>query len=250
MKTVSIINEKGGVGKTATAQALGDALRADGKMVLYIDLDAQASLTYTMRASEKQAGAFEILQDPKAILDGIQTTPQGADIIAGSRRLAQAGDVLTDSKRAYRLKEALQAIKKKYDFCIIDTPPHLGILTINALTASDGAIITAQPDALSKRGLEQLAQTIKGVKKHSKGLKIYGIVLTRFDRRKTLHKQAAEGIAGKAEQLGTKLYKTFIREGVAVQEAQTMRQSLFEYAPRSNAAKDYTALIKEIKGDF
>ena len=250
MKTITITNEKGGTGKTATAQAIGDGLTAAGYKVLFIDLDAQGSLSYILRADEGQAGAFEVLEDPQTIRDAIQTTAQGADIIAGSRRLAQAADLLTDEDRAYKLKEALQTIKKKYDYCIIDTPPALGIHTINALTASDGAIITAQPDILSKRGLEQLAHTIAGVKARNKKLKIYGIVLTKYDRRKTLHRQAAEGIRRKAEQLGTKVYESTIREGVAVQEAQTVRKSLFDYAPRSNAAKDYAALIEEIKGDL
>ena len=250
MKTITFTNEKGGTGKTATAQAIGDGLTAAKAKVLFIDLDAQGSLSYILRADEGQPGAFDVLKDPQAIRDAIQTTPQGADIIRGQRSLATAGDILTDSNRAFHLKEALQIIKKQYDFCIIDTPPELGIITVNALAASDGAIITAQPDILSKRGIEQVGATIKGVKPHNKGLKVYGIVLTLYDGRKILHRQAAEQISATAAQMGTKVYETKIRAGVAVQEAQATRNSLFAYAPRSNPAQDYKKLLKEIKGDF
>jgi len=250
MKTITITNEKGGTGKTATAQAIGDGLTAAGHKVLYIDLDAQGSLSYILRADEGQPGAFDVLEDPQTIRGAIQTTPQGADLIRGQRQLATAGDTLTDSGRAFHLKEALQIIKKQYDFCIIDTPPGLGIVTVNALAASNGAIITALPDILSKRGIEQVGATIKGVKQHNKGLKVYGIVLTLYDRRKILHRQAAEQISATAAKIGTKVYDTKIRAGVSVQEAQTRRQSLFDYAPKSNPAKDYAELLKEVKGDL
>ena len=250
MKIITVTNEKGGTGKTATAEALGAGLQAEGARVLYIDLDAQGSLSYILQADESKPGALEALARPGEIKQTIQTTKAGAQIIAGKRNLAEAGDILTDKKRAFRLKEGLQIIKKDYDYIIIDTPPALGLLTINALTASDGAIITAQPDILSKRGLDQLGQTIEKVKAHNKRLQIYGILLTKYDRRKTLHRQAGEQIGRKAAQLGTKTYTATIREGVAVQEAQAKRQSLLKYAPRSGAAQDYKQFIDEAKGDF
>ena len=247
-KTVTITNQKGGCGKTATAAALGAGLTNDGARVLYIDLDPQGSLSYTLRANTNTPGAAELLagRDPA---ECIQTTPDG-DAIAADPRLAPAAENLTDSRRAYHLRDALRTIRGKYDYIVIDTAPELGILTTNALTAADGVIIPATPGGLVVRGIDQLADTIRAVKRINKPLRVYGILLTRYDRRKVLHQQAAEQMEKRAAALGTKIYKTRLRECVAIDEAQTIRENIFSYAPRSNAAKQYREWIDEVKGDF
>ena len=142
----------------------------------------------------------------------------------------------------------LPELSKDFDYCIIDTPPALGILTINALTACNGCIIPAQADFLSLQGIGQLHGTIETVKKYcNPGLKVYGIVLTRYSARAVISREVTAMMEETASSLRTKLYKTRIRECTAIKEAQAMRRSIYAYAPRSNASADYMALIEEIK---
>lgn len=250
MQTIAVINQKGGVGKSTTALAIGAGLILKGYKTLFVDLDAQANLTYTMGASTDGYNAFGVLQRPETAGEEIQHTGQG-DIIASSPALAGADTVITQTGKEYRLKEALETIAGRYDYCIIDTPPALGILTINALTACTGAIIPAQADIYSLHGISQLNGTIETVKKYcNPDLHIMGIVLTRFNGRSIIRREVAEMLEHTAEQLHTKLYKTRIRECTALVEAQALRRSIYQYAPRSHASTDYKALVDEIlKGE-
>ena len=189
METIAIINQKGGVGKSTTASAIGGGLNSK---VLHVDLDPQCNLSYLMEANISgltQASALDVLQGNASAADAIQHTAQG-DIIAASPALSGADIVLTATGKEYRLKEALEAIVGEYDYCIIDTPPALGILTINALTACNGCIIPAQADFLSLQGIGQLHGTIETVKKYcNPGLKVYGIVLTRYSARAVISRE-------------------------------------------------------------
>ena len=135
----------------------------------------------------------------------------------------------------------------KYDYCIIDTPPALSILTINALTACTGAIIPAQADIYSLQGIGQLNNTIQTIKKYcNPALTIKGIILTRYNSRSVLSKEVTEMIEQTAAELNTKVFDTKIRECTAMKEAQAMKQDIFTYAPKSNASADYNAIIKEL----
>ena len=161
--------------------------------------------------------------------------------------LAVADATLTATGKEYRLKEALQALKGKYDYCIVDTPPALGILTVNALTAATGAIIPAQADIFSLQGIGQLGGTLDAVKKYcNPDLSVMGILLTRYNDRAVIGREAAEMTERTAGQLGTELFTARIRECTAIKEAQARRQSIYSYAPKSNAAADYAALVAEI----
>lgn len=249
MKVYAVINQKGGVGKSTTALCLGAGLSLKGFKVLYIDLDAQGNLSYTLGADTQGYNAMGILQRPETVKDEIQTAP-GGEVIASSPALAGADTIITETGKEYRLKEALDKLGRTYDYCIIDTPPALGIVTINALTACQGAIIPAQADIYSLQGISQLNGTIQTVKKYcNPHLKVMGIVLTRYSARSIISREVAEMIDATAAQLNTKLYKAKIRECTALKEAQATRQSIFNYAPRSNAAADYKALIEEIMED-
>lgn len=249
MKVYAVINQKGGVGKSTTALCLGAGLSLKGFKVLYIDLDAQGNLSYTLGADTQGYNAMGILQRPETVKDEIQTAP-GGEVIASSPALAGADTIITETGKEYRLKEALDKLGGTYDYCIIDTPPALGIVTINALTACQGAIIPAQADIYSLQGISQLNGTIQTVKKYcNPHLKVMGIVLTRYSARSIISREVAEMIDATAAQLNTKLYKAKIRECTALKEAQATRQSIFNYAPRSNAAADYKALIEEIMED-
>lgn len=249
MKVYAVINQKGGVGKSTTALCLGAGLSLNGFKVLYIDLDAQGNLSYTLGADTQGYNAMGILQRPEMVKEEIQTAP-GGEVIASSPALAGADTIITETGKEYRLKEALDKLGGTYDYCIIDTPPALGIVTINALTACQGAIIPAQADIYSLQGISQLNGTIQTVKKYcNPHLKVMGIVLTRYSARSIISREVAEMIDATAAQLNTKLYKAKIRECTALKEAQATRQSIFKYAPRSNAAADYKALIEEIMED-
>lgn len=249
VKTIAVINQKGGVGKSTTALAVGAGLILEGASVLFIDLDAQGNLSYTLGADTQGYNAMGVLQKPETLKGEIQHTAQG-DIIPSSPALTGADVIITETGKEYRLKEALESISSAYDFCVIDTPPALGILTVNALTACDGAVIPAQADIYSLQGIAQLNSTIQTVKKYcNPNLSIMGIVLTRYNGRSVIRREVAEMLEQTAGSLHTKLYKTKIRECTAIVEAQATKESIFSYAPKSNAATDYKALIDEIFGE-
>ncbi len=245
METIAILNQKGGVGKSTTALAMGAGLFLKGYSILYVDLDAQGNLSFSINVSSKGYGAMGILQRPETIEEEIQGSPQG-DIAASSPALATADAVLTETGKEYRLREALGHIARKYDYCLIDTPPALGILTVNALTACTGAIIPAQADIFSLQGIGQLNNTIQTVKKYcNPTLRIKGIVLTRYNPRSVITREVTALLEDTARELKTKLYQTKIRECTAIKEAQAVQRNIYDYAPKSNASADYKALTEE-----
>jgi chromosome partitioning protein len=246
MKVLGIVNQKGGVGKSTTVFALGAGLFLKGLNVLLIDLDAQGNLTHTLAAPSDGPTALDILAKEATTAEVIHKG-QGWDYITGSPALAGADMILTDTGKEYRLKEALEPVKESYDYIIIDTPPALGILTINALAACDGVIIPAQADIYSLQGIDQLYGTIKAVRQYcNPSLKIMGILLTRYSPRSILSRDIAEMIAQTAAQLETKVYKTPIREAVAVKEAQARQQDIYSYAPKGKVTADYKSFVEEV----
>lgn len=248
MQIIAIANQKGGVGKSTTAHNIGRGLLFNGYKVLFIDLDYQCNLTYTMGALNSPYSVVDLIGGKDA-LQVIQHTEQG-DIITAHRTLAGADRNITGKGSDLLLKKAIEPIKKNYDFIIIDTPPALSILTVNAFSCADKVIIPAQADIYSLQGIGELYNTISAVKEHTNpDLTISGIVLTRYNGRATLTKNLAELLEQTAEQIHTKVYKSRIREAIAVKEAQASMQDIFSYARRSNPAKDYNNLINEILAD-
>lgn len=249
MKVLAVINQKGGVGKSTTALAVGAGLMLEGYRVLFIDLDSQGNLSYTLGADSNGYNALGVLQRPETTKEEIQHTAQG-DVIASSPALATADGLLIDTGKEYKLKEALETIQGLYDYVMVDTPPALGILTVNALTACTGALIPAQADIYSLQGIRQLNTTVETVKRYcNPALVIKGIVLTRYNARTIIGIEVAEMLEQMASQLNTKLYKSRIREATTVKEAQAKRESIYSYAPKSNPAHDYKALVSEILED-
>ncbi len=243
MKTIAIVNQKGGVAKTTTAQAVGAALQRKGYRVLFCDLDSQCNLSWAAGADPQTAGSMDLL---KGLPYEIQHTPQG-DIIAGSPALAAADTMLTQQGKEDLLKKALDKQKRKYDYCIIDTAPALGVLTINALTAADAAVIPALADGFSLQGINQLVGTIQAVQKYcNPKLRIAGIVLTRYNKRTILSRDVTAILEDAAHQLSTRLFDTRISPCNALSEAQAKHSTIYSYAPRSKAAAEYTALTDEI----
>ena len=248
MQTVAIAQQKGGTGKSTTAAAIGAGLAKQGRRVLFIDLDPQANLTYILRA-RGGATTLDVLTgktDAATAAQQIDTMP-GAAIIPGTGYLAGADATIAGARREYRLTDALGALATVYDVCVVDTPPALGILTANALTAADRVIIPCLPDALSIQALGQIADTIRAIQATSNPrLQIAGVLLTRYTPRQVLSRDTAGILEAAAAKIGTRLLATRIRETVSLREAQAMGQDIFTYAPRSAGAQDYSQLIKEI----
>ena len=246
---IAVINQKGGVGKSTTSNAIGAGLFQRGYKVLFIDLDAQGNLSYSMKCENKPLSSLEVLTGTATAREATLTTPQG-DIVPASPALASADTIIADTGREYRLKEALEPLKEVYDYIIIDTPPALGTLTINALTACDSVIIPAQADIYSLQGIGQLNQTIQTVKRYcNKGLTIKGIVITRYSPRAVLTRDMTDLLEDTAKQLNTKVFTSRIRECIALKEAQASQTDIFTYNPRSNAGIDYKALLEEMIGE-
>lgn len=176
----------------------------------------------------------------------IQYTQRG-DLIASDPLLAEA-DIFLDMKgREYYLKEALDGIKEEYDFVIIDTPPALGILTVNAMTASTGILIPGQADILSIQGISLIYNTAQNVRKISNPqLCIYGIVLVRYNPRTIISQDLTEALEQIADQMDTRLFNFKIRKCTAIKEAQAQRESIFSYDKKCNAVTDYEGVLKEL----
>ena len=244
-QVISIINQKGGVGKSTTSQTLAAGLSLKGFRVLLIDMDSQGNLSYSAGADKQGVTILEVLKQEQNAMAAVQHL-KSFDIIPASISLAGADMQLTEMGKEYRLREALEPIKENYDYVVIDTPPALGILTVNALTASDSVVIPAQADIYSVDAIGQLYNTIKAVKQYTnKNLSIKGILLTRFSDRTVLSRDLATMIDNTAATLGTKLYKATIREAIGIKEAQANRVDIFEYAPKSNVAADYMSFLEE-----
>lgn len=250
MKIVSVGNQKGGVGKTTTAHALATGLSSRGYQVLAVDMDPQRNLSYAMGAQmEGIPTAYEVLRRDAHAADAVFHSPQG-DIITSSVQLSLSDKEFNALGREYLLKEALETLAANYDFCVIDTPPALGILTINTYVASDELIIPMDTDAFAMQGMVELARTIAEVRRYSNPeLAIAGILLTRYEGRAVLNKTLRTQVEENAKALQTKVFDTFIRKNIAIKEAQLSRQSIYDYAPYSNAAFDYRRFVREyLKG--
>ena len=247
-ETISIINQKGGVGKSTTAHALGSGMAARGYKVLFVDLDGQGNLSQTTNADEAAYSILDVLMGKISSNDAVYTSG-AVNILSYSPSLAGADTLIVEVGKEFRLKEALEPLYDFYDYIILDTPPALGILTVNALTASTGVIIPAQADIYSLQGIDQLVGTIETVRKYcNPTLAIKGILLTRYNPRTVLTRDIAEIMQYKAEELKATFYSTPIRESISIKEAQVGKVSIFQYAPKSKAAMDYENFINEVLG--
>ena len=210
-----------------------------------MDLDPQCNLSDTMQADTTHATIFEVLTRKTAASNAIQTTPEGA-IIAASESLAEES-FIKGTGREYRLKEALQPIKENFDFILLDCPPSLGILSVAALTAADGCIVTAQADAYSVTALERFWETFTAVQQYTNSqLRLMGVLITRYNGRAILSREAAEMLESAAADMGGSLFDTRIREAIAAKESIMLKENIFKYAPKSNTALDYSNFTKEV----
>ena len=244
---IAITNQKGGVGKTTTCSAFCGGLTDCGYNVLAIDLDPQGNLSFSLGAeAEENYTMYDVFKGNCEIKDAIQCT-NNCDVIAANILLSGCELELTGVGREYILREALSTIQDRYDYIIIDTPPALSILTINAYTAANQLIIPMIAEILSLQGIAQLKETIFAVKKYyNKELEIKGILLNKYNPRLILTKEVEELAGIIADQLGTKILDAKISTSVSLAEAPAHGITIMEYAPRSKATAEYRKLICEI----
>lgn len=244
-RITTVLNQKGGVGKTTTAHALATGLNHKGFKALVIDADPQGNISYTMQADPAQAGLYEAMKGIIPAADAIQRTAQG-DLISSSIDLAGADMEFTQTGREYLLREVLDAISADYTHVVIDSPPSLGIMTVNALTASNDLIIPVGAEIYALQGLQQLLNTIGKVQKYSNpGLTIAGLLITRKGNKAVATRQLIDAIQQRADALQIHLYGAVIREAVAIREAQIMQGSIFDTHARAKVTDDYNAFIGE-----
>lgn len=246
-KIIAIATQKGGVGKTTTAGALASGLKKKGFRVLAVDMDPQSNLSFSMKAdSELSATIYHVLKGEVKTQFAIQHTPV-TDIIASNMLLSGIELEFTDKGREFLLRDALAPIKAQYDYIIIDSPPGIGILTVNALTAADSVLVPMVPDIFSLQGIAQLYETVVNVKKRcNSGLSIEGILLARFNPRTRIAKEVHGTAQMISQSLGIRLFHSCIRNCIALSEAQSLQRDMIEYAPKSTGVSDYLALLEEI----
>lgn len=246
--TIAFSNHKGGVGKTTSVANIGAALAKRGRKVLLVDLDAQRNLTssYLPDADvEKQdVTIYEALRGEAALpiiplRDGLALVPAGIELAKADLQLSQ------QLAREQLLKRALAPHAAAYDYILLDCPPSLGVLTINALTAADALYIPLTAETLPLKGLRMLEEVAEAIRCNlNSSLSLSGVFVTKYDERRSLNKAILDAIA---QRYGDALFKTKIRDNIAVAEAPLAQAPVVEYKPSSNGARDYEALTDEIE---
>jgi chromosome partitioning protein len=250
---ICLVNQKGGTGKTTSAVNIGAGLARLGQKVLLIDLDPQANLSYHLgiKSGEIKASVAEVLEG-RARPEAAVIERAGLDVIPSTLALAETEARIFDLPGRERLlSEPLARIKSRYSYILIDCPPNLGVLTLNALVGSDKVFIPIEVQALPLQGLRAIDGVIGLVRERlNPELRIAGIIATRYDGRKILNREVLDTIR---EHFGHLVFKTVIRDTVRLAEAPGYGLDIFSYAPRSYGAEDYLSLCKEIlktgKGD-
>lgn len=244
---IAITNQKGGVGKTTTSSSLIGSLTSLGKKVLGIDLDPQGNLGFSLGLDiEDCLTIYEVLKAQCLIGKAIKHTEFG-DIIPSNILLSSAELEFSRPGREFLLKNALEPIVDIYDYVIIDTPPALNVLTVNAYVAANSLLIPMIPEILSLLGVSQLKETIDTVKRfYNSQLNVLGILLTKYNKRVNLTHEVEDMAQQIAEQLETNIIDVKIRNSIVVAEAPAHGESLLKYAPSSKPAADYSSLALKL----
>jgi chromosome partitioning protein len=246
-KTLVITNQTGGVGKTSTASAIASGLQLRGYKILAIDLDPQGNLGFCLDAEiDDSPTVYELMKGTATIEEVIQRK-NDIDIIPSNILLSGAELEFTKMGREFILRNSIAPVRGNYDVVVIDTPPALNLLTVNAYTASDNLIIPMVPEILSLLGISQLRETIELVKNvYNPDIEVLGIVLNKYDKRRVLTKDVEDMAQMIAKELKSRVFDTKIRSSVAVAEAPAHGESVFVHSPNSNATRDYRRFIDEL----
>ena len=248
MKIISISNIKGGVGKTTTAAVFAVGLAEKGYSVLLIDSDPHTNLSicFMQEQTDESPSLYHIYNEKKGIDEIKIAVKDNLDLVVGDFELCNADLQFTKAGRLKMLKKAIRNINTKYDFIIVDTPPNLGILTLNAFISSDYVVVPMAVDSFSLKGVRLLKQTLDDVADETeKVLPVAGILLTRYNSRTNVSKLLEKSLNSAAELLDTKLFKNRIRQAVVLQESQIAKEDLFSYAPNAKVTDDYKGFIDE-----
>lgn len=243
MKIISISNNKGGVGKTTTTVNVAAALQILGKKVMVIDMDHQAQSTYHFGINPNSVteSVYDVLKNEKLYTE-IIINRSGIDIMPANPEMRNIEFIPLPAKE-FLLREAMEGLSG-YDYVLIDCPPSLGVLTLNAMAISEYIIVPLQAQFLPFHGMYNLFEAVQMVKKRiNRNIEVTGIVGTMYNPKKSINREVMEETE---KRLPGKLFNTFIRENVALQEAPSWGKTIFEYKPESNGADDYMALTREI----
>ncbi len=241
-RTIAISNHKGGVGKTTTVVNLAAALASLDRKILVVDLDPQANLTFSFGVSKVEESIYDALKGKVEI--PILELRRNLYLVPSSLDLAGAEmELNSEAGREYILKEILDPVKDDYDYVLIDCPPSLGLLTINAFTAADEVIIPIQAHFLAIKGLTKILEVISKVQRRlNPDVQITGVIITLYDKRKILHRDIEETIKTYFQD---KVYNSKIRENISLAEAPAQGTDIFNYSSGSKGAEDYHALAVE-----
>lgn len=250
MQIITVTNQKGGVGKTTAASALVCGLHQRGAKVLGIDLDPQGNLGFSLGLDISSGSTiYDVFMGACPVEDAIQSTEYG-DILPSDIMLSAAEVELSTDRREFMLSDLLTGVRDRYDFVIIDTPPALNILTVNAYVASTGLIVPMEAEVLSLVGITQLQEAIEAVRDaFNPGLKVIGILLNKFDRRLTLSQDMLELAQEVADQLNSQVFQTKVHRGVSVAMAPAYGQTVLTFQPNSRAAQDLQNVVDAVAGE-
>lgn len=250
MLAITVSNIKGGVAKTTTAATLAAGLSRRGYRVLMIDSDPQSNLTtcFTEEPEEGVPTLYHLYSEDKSIEDIKINIRENLDLVPGDFELCSADMEFFHKVGCLKLlSKAVRPIKKKYDFVIMDTPPNLGFLSLNAFMISDYILTPMMTESFSLKAIRLLKRTLDDIKKEEKKkIKVVGILLTQYSNRTNVAKLLTENINSAAELLDTTVFESKIRQATVVKESQFAMMDLFEYAPKASVTKDYDAFINEL----
>jgi len=258
MRIIAFMNQKGGVGKTTTTANLAAALAEQGKKVCMIDLDPQAHLTinYGLNPSPELTSLYQVLVEGQGLLAALQNVGQNLALVPGSIDLAAAEvELVNVPGRQTLLKNRLEAAKLEFDFILMDCPPSLGLLTVNALAVAQEVIIPMQPHFLALQGVGKLLETVALVSQRvNPGLRVSGIVLTMFDSQTKLSNEVVSDLNGFIQEAAgknlpwssTRIFTSRIRRNIKLAESPSFGQHILQYDSMSHGAGDYRALAREV----